>query len=45
MKSFPSLCYLPTPYINLQKTKNGRNEKNFLTEVVLLVPINHPSNF
>ena len=26
-----------------QKTKNGRNEKNILAEVVLLVPINHPS--
>ena len=29
----------------MQKSKNGRNEKKFLAEVVLLVPINHPSNF
>ena len=40
MKSFQSLCYL-----NLQKSKNGRNEKFFFAEFVLLVPINHPSKF
>ena len=29
----------------MQKSKNGRNEKKFLAEVVLLVPINHLSKF